>query len=69
MKVRIVVTQERGRYWAEVLGVPGIVSGRTAAEAMRRARKALALYFDAAADALPPTSRAGQAIQYQDVRV
>ena len=69
MRVRIVVTKSKRRYWAEVLGIPGMVSGRTAEEASRRARKGLSLYFEAAADELPLPERAGDTIQYLDVRV
>ncbi|OGO29016.1 MAG: hypothetical protein A2W33_07435 [Chloroflexi bacterium RBG_16_52_11] len=69
MKIRVVITKEKSRYWAEVLGIPGLVSGRTAEEAARRARKAAALYFEAAAEQLPMPARSGQSVQYLDLRV
>lgn len=69
MKIRIVVTKTDGRYWAEVLGLPCLVSGRTQSEARTRARKAIKLYFDAAAKTLRPTRRAGKSVRVMDVAV
>lgn len=70
VKIRVVVTKEEGRYWGEVLGLPAcFVSGRTPTEVRNQARKAVALYFRAAASALKTPRRASEERRFVDVAV
>jgi predicted RNase H-like HicB family nuclease len=68
MKIRILVTKEGHRYWAEVLGIPGLVSGATKREAADRARAAAVTYFEVAAEELP-LSQHGEESSVVDARV
>ncbi len=70
MKIRVIVTKEQDRYWGEVLGLPAcFVSGRTSAEVRSQARKAVALYFRAAATVSKTPRRTGETRQFVDVAV
>lgn len=70
MKIRVIVTKEQDRYWGEVLGLPAcFVSGRTPAEVRNQARRAVALYFRAAAAASKTPRRTGEVRRFVDVAV
>lgn len=70
MKIRVIITKEQDRYWGEVLGLPAcFVSGRTPAEVRSQARKAVALYFRAAAGASKTPRRANDETRFVDVAV
>ena len=67
VKIRIVITEHKKRYWAEALGFPPMaVDGATPAEARHNAVKAVRLYLKAAASAVPTARRAQRAVQVVD---
>jgi len=70
MKVRIVIREYEGHYWAKVLGFPTIaVAGDTAASARREAVEALRMYLRLVGEALPTPTQIGEKFEIVDVRV